>query len=470
MLRSIGSAIVLSCAAACTSAWCADGALDTTFGGGTGKVMLAQAGGYQGSWQATDVAVQSNGKIVISGWTDEGLTDCFVLRLNTDGSLDSTFGGGNGFAAGYAGYGNCKYTGVVVLADDSIVASGYGVGYAATPGFVARFTPNGTPDLAYGFNGSFDVLPASGDVGIELMRLVADGSGNTYSTGYYAKAGGNDDFYVARIAADGSSLSQVTYALPFTTNYSDIAYDIAAAADGTYYVAGTATSASGDLDCAIAHFQYAGGAMQVDATFSGSPAITIAKNYGGNDNDYCLAAAVQPPFGTLVLGGQSTAVLGATNWQIATATSQGPSGLSNSRTDSAFWYDQTTNPGSGQIDAVNRVVVEPYDNRALFVGSGPNHASSPSTGYDFGVLRQSSAGMPDTSFGPNGNGYALYDVGSTIAFANSNHASSAVFWHGRLIIVGSAQDATAGTHIAVIRLAPFDGIFRNGFDPAIVLS
>src|SRR5689334_17341233 len=80
-----------------------DGDLDPGFGSG-GKVLLPQAGGYHGTWMPTDVAVQSTGKIIISGWTDQGLADCFVLRLNVDGTLDTSFGGGNGFQPGYAGY------------------------------------------------------------------------------------------------------------------------------------------------------------------------------------------------------------------------------------------------------------------------------------------------------------------------------------------------------------------------------
>ncbi|WP_407933266.1 delta-60 repeat domain-containing protein [Aequorivita sinensis] len=47
---------------------------------------------------ATDVALQADGKIVISGYTWDNITgDIFALRLNTDGTFDNSFGS-NGVA------------------------------------------------------------------------------------------------------------------------------------------------------------------------------------------------------------------------------------------------------------------------------------------------------------------------------------------------------------------------------------
>jgi uncharacterized delta-60 repeat protein len=467
------TAFALTCALAFIGpARAADGALDPTFGGGTGKVQLPQEGGYHGTWMPTDVAVQSDGKIIVSGWTDEGFTDCFVLRLDADGSLDTTFGSGNGLAAGYEGLGNCKYTTVAVRANDAIVAGGYGVGYNPTPGLIEQFTADGTPDQSFGSFGSVFLGPATGDTAIEVNRLVLDANGNVVGTGVYSESNGDNDFYIARIASNGSSSTYATYAFPTGASYSDVANDIAIASDGSYYLAGNGTSTiPGDgLDCAVAHYSFNGSALVPDATFSGAPdtaGIMIGSNYGGDNNDYCLALALQPPFGNLVLGGQSTAVLGIT-WQVANVITQPPSGLANQRVTHDFRYDQSASPVSGQVDSIERVLVEPYDNRVILSGAGPNHASTPSTGYDFGVLRLSSPSTPDTSFGTNG--FALYDVGSTPTTVNNNMATSAVLWHGRLIMVGTATDPAGGTDIVIVRLAPFDGIFRNGFEPAIVIG
>ena len=64
----------------------------------------------------------------------------------------------------------------------------------------------------------------------------------------------------------------------------------------------------------------------------------------------------------------------------------------------------------------------------------------------------------------------MYDVGSTSTFVANQYAISAVITHGRLIVVGTTDDALGGTDITAIRLVPFDGIFKNGFDPAIVID
>lgn len=444
-----------------TSAVAADGALDPTFGGGTGKVQLPQDGGYEGTWQATDVAVQSTGKLIVSGWTTRDAYECFVLRLNVDGSLDTTFGGGNGFSPGYAGYGNCEYTGVAVRSDDTIVTSGFGVGYAMTPGFIAEFSADGQPIAAFGSEGSVFLEPADGDNAIVLNRIAIDAAGDTIAAGTYVAAAGSA-FFIARVPANGSGSTFDTTTYSFGGSSDSTGQDLAIAPDGTFYVAGT-TDVDPSLDCALAHFRFDGTALQPDASL-GSPAapgVTIAVDFGGDDADYCLALAAQRN-GTLVLGGQSSAEFGGISWNVADVITQPADGLPDQRVIHSFWYDQSTSPQSGQTDTVNRVLIEPYDGKVVLVGSGPNHASSPATSVDFGVVRLSGPSTPDTSFGTNG--FALYDVGSSLN-PNPNYAASAVFAHSRLVIVGNAQDAQAGTDIAVIRLAPFDGIFRDGFDP-----
>ena len=66
-----------------------DGSLDTTFGG-TGKVTTDLGSADEGGWSA---ALQSDGKIVVVGRRFNGTTDDIVLiRYNTNGTLDSSFG------------------------------------------------------------------------------------------------------------------------------------------------------------------------------------------------------------------------------------------------------------------------------------------------------------------------------------------------------------------------------------------
>src|SRR5206468_2470288 len=70
-----------------------DGSLDTSFGTG-GKVLT-----YLGTSEehATRVVIQPDGKILVAGTSSENgvsPTDLVLVRYNSDGSLDTSFGNG----------------------------------------------------------------------------------------------------------------------------------------------------------------------------------------------------------------------------------------------------------------------------------------------------------------------------------------------------------------------------------------
>ena len=65
-----------------------DGSLDTSFDS-DGKVTTAIGSGTD---EAYSVAIQSDGKIVAAGYSNNGSNNDFALvRYNTDGSLDTSF-------------------------------------------------------------------------------------------------------------------------------------------------------------------------------------------------------------------------------------------------------------------------------------------------------------------------------------------------------------------------------------------
>jgi serralysin len=89
----------------------ADGSFDESFGnhGIAGFSVLPN-----GSNTATAVTVQADGKILVAGQsTDRGVTGASIIRLNADGSIDTTFGSQDGKAHldGYAGNDNLLGTG-----------------------------------------------------------------------------------------------------------------------------------------------------------------------------------------------------------------------------------------------------------------------------------------------------------------------------------------------------------------------
>jgi uncharacterized delta-60 repeat protein len=79
-----------------------NGSLDTTFDG-DGRV-LTDFGGGQGVYEADlrSIAIEPSGKIVAAGYSEAGFsageTDFTLVRYNPNGSLDTTFGGGDGIS------------------------------------------------------------------------------------------------------------------------------------------------------------------------------------------------------------------------------------------------------------------------------------------------------------------------------------------------------------------------------------
>lgn len=134
-----------------------------------GFVSLDISDGYDDD--AYDVAVQSDGKVVIVGYTTslDSYTDMFISRLNADGSLDTTFGGGDGIATyDYDSSNDFAYS-VEIQNDGKILVSGESwvsipvalQTQASIDGdsamVVLRYNADGTLDSNFGSSGAFIV-------------------------------------------------------------------------------------------------------------------------------------------------------------------------------------------------------------------------------------------------------------------------------------------------------------------------
>lgn len=154
VLRPDGGILVAGMAQAGTNTWAAIGGLhangstDTSFGD-DGKVMLSLAGRSSG----TAIALQADGKIVVGGWFDNGPgADIMVARFFADGALDPTFGS-NGVAIATVGPSNDVTTGITLQADGKIVLCGRVQVGSLYDSMVLRLTTNGALDSTFGSNG-----------------------------------------------------------------------------------------------------------------------------------------------------------------------------------------------------------------------------------------------------------------------------------------------------------------------------
>lgn len=127
----------------------ADGSLDTSFGGGDGIVLT----NISGLDVAHEVIVQSDGKIIVAGNTElvgyASGGDIAVVRYNADGSLDTSFGGGDGIEITDLG-GDEDVAGVTVQSDGKIVVSGTTYFSGGSDIFMVRYNSDGTIDESYG--------------------------------------------------------------------------------------------------------------------------------------------------------------------------------------------------------------------------------------------------------------------------------------------------------------------------------
>lgn len=177
----------------------ADGSLDTTFGDEGWKVVP-----FDGvTSYASDVAIQDDGKIVVSGFALNGVNrfQVAVARLNTDGVIDNSFGI-DGRVIFNVGEWNDFSEAVAIQSDGKILVGGHkwiANSQQKHDLFVARLNTDGSFDTSYGTNG------------VATARLV---DGANYSNGMVLQA---DDKPILA----GYTIQQTTYNMAmvrFTTD------------------------------------------------------------------------------------------------------------------------------------------------------------------------------------------------------------------------------------------------------------
>lgn len=172
------------------------GVLDTTFG--TGGVFTKNLAVGTSGELARAIGLQSTGKIVVAatvehvGATDARDRDVAVMRLNTDGTLDTTFGT-NGVAILDLSPGQLVGSSyladsvwhLVVQQDDKIVLSGGQVrpGGTDTDFAMVRLLANGAVDGSFGTSGKVLVDINNANASPRGLTLLPDGS--LIGSGYY---------------------------------------------------------------------------------------------------------------------------------------------------------------------------------------------------------------------------------------------------------------------------------------------
>jgi uncharacterized delta-60 repeat protein len=167
-----------------------DGMPDSTFGtNGSGSVNT-----QLGNFYALDTILQPDGKIVMVGGANMSWNtparDFAIIRFNSDGSRDTSFGT-NGLVITGIGGSYDTAVGVVYLPDGKLLVSGFTYGTQTSPGAIdfVRYNADGTLDQTFGEGGIIYYLTGSinSTPGISGMVRLPDGKLLINAPGYFAR-------------------------------------------------------------------------------------------------------------------------------------------------------------------------------------------------------------------------------------------------------------------------------------------
>jgi uncharacterized delta-60 repeat protein len=242
-----------------------DGTLDSTFDG-DGK-QTVDFGSYVDSLFAVDdecyaIAVQGD-KVVLAGFRRS--PSAFAMaRLNGDGTLDSTFDGDGKQTISF-GSSTSAFCFDVALQNDQIVAAGYSYSDSTNGDFaVIRLNDDGSLDTSFGGDGTQNIdlgpFDIASSVAVQNDKIIIDGVTSEEVFGF--------GFTVARLNGDGSL--DTTFdgdgqqTIDFGPN-EELAVSVAVQADGKIVAAGN-TNQDGGYDLALARLNVDG---SLDTAFDG---------------------------------------------------------------------------------------------------------------------------------------------------------------------------------------------------------
>jgi uncharacterized delta-60 repeat protein len=152
-----------------------DGSLDVSYGPDNTGINVETA--VQDA-QIADLRIQADGKIIFAGTQSiEGQLSVFLMRYTTDGILDNTFGN-NGVVNSTVGY----HTGALALAlqaDGKILVTGFSI-IDTRQIIVLRFNADGSIDSSYGDNGLSTAVVGQSS---QAEAIALDGDGKAVISG-----------------------------------------------------------------------------------------------------------------------------------------------------------------------------------------------------------------------------------------------------------------------------------------------
>jgi uncharacterized delta-60 repeat protein len=401
------------------------------------KILLAFAGGLdptfdfdgmqrihfsKGDASAYAVAIQPDGKIVVCGNAFNGSDhDFMIVRLNTDGSLDNTFGTNGIAAANFGGEDSCKA--VAVQADGKIVVAG--TAQMNTADFaLLRYKSDGSPDFNFGTNGR--VTTDFFGMYDYAQAMLIQSNGKIVVAGL-ANHDGRSDFALARYNNNGSPDTNFDGDGKVMTilgsQYSE-ANGVVQQLDGKIVAVGFAESGSSDF--ALVRYNANG---SLDTTFDNDGVVIT--DFGVH-NATLNSVALQAD-GKIVAGG-TVEWVGTNDFVLAKYNTNGS-------LDSNFGFNGVIMTPMGPMNDEIFAVLLQTDGKIIAVGA----AQQKTGGEAFALVRFNNDGSIDSYFGIAGKVFTKFSGADDIAF------DALLQPDGKIVAVGVAAASTSVQDFAMTR-------------------
>src|SRR4029078_3703199 len=271
-----------------------DGDLDPTFGA-DGKVLTD----FDHSTDiANAVAIQADGKLVVVGTTyrdnDFSNEDFAVARYNPDGTPDKTFGAGGKVQTDFPGLAAVASS-VVIQPDGTIVVAGRAFPLFTFLGDfkLVRYNSNGSLDTSFGDGGIVTTTFPEGSYAFDMAlqtdaKIIAAG---TVFVDFNPGDSSNTDFALARYNQDGTPDGTFGNGGQVTTDFvglEDDAFSVLIQPDGKIVAVGSANDPATYSDFAAVRY-LSNGAIDTKFGVGGE----VRTDFGHQNFDRARSAALQ---------------------------------------------------------------------------------------------------------------------------------------------------------------------------------
>jgi uncharacterized delta-60 repeat protein len=459
-----------------------DGSLDNAFDGDGKRTLNVGVGTVD---TPTCIVIQPDGKFLVGMTTGVGsaTSDIGVMRFNTNGSTDATFGSGGVALIDFNGIDICR--GIAIHPNGKIVV--VGAANISTMAF-ARLNSNGTIDTSFDNDGKFTL-----DLGYDIDQLNAmalQADGKMLGVGYYNN-GTNSDFALVRVNgvsdfsySNGKTFTEFGTSSSFAEtlleqpdgkmilvgrirpshSFALARYLNDGSLDNTFGINGTVTTPMEGLSAALGFYSalQPDGKIVVGGTVNGASLVRYNAD-GTLDNTFGTSGRVKTtsssgvinifaltlqPDGKILVGG--VLVYNANSEVDCILIRYNTNGTLDNTFNGTGIATISTNAGATSYEDITGIVVQ-ADGKIVTNGSITDGSN-----YDFLALRFNSNGTLDNTFDADGSRIINIgvgnDVGSVIALQPD----------GKMVLVGSSSNGT-NDDFAIVRLNT-DGSFDNTFD------